>query len=745
MPENNPTTHKRRLTRLRDGWARLAFTAKPTPAAQRGALWAACLTVLVLYVLAGQKIASGLGRGVDILVVGIGMLIAFWLLVWLLRAVLRWLQWLPVVVLAGALVFFGLLVAFWGIDFPQLVWLSVAITLIEMLLGGTLNALRQGVWGTATIGKRAWLASVLLVTLAANAALVYWLVDVGSADHLVAADTSRGTPTIAAPNPAEPGPYPVLTLTYGSGQDRWRPEFGEDVDLITQPVFGASYVLFTEKWQADLRAWFLGFDTRSLPLNGRVWYPQGAGPFPLVLMVHGNHQMTDYSDPGYAYLGEHLASHGYIFVSVDENFLNGYMFMPSKHENDGRGWLLLKHLEVWREWQQDGENPLAGKIDLTQIALVGHSRGGEAVVAAAVINRLSHNPDNALTRWNFDFDIRAVAALAPSNTQYQPGGHPLALQDISYLVLQGAHDADVYSYFGSSQYQRVGFSDPAGPQFKAGVYIYQANHSQFNSGWGDQDRSAPLGWFLNRAPLLDAAAQQQIAKVYLTAFLEATLRQNDAYLPLFQDQRTAGDWLPPTLYLNQYQSAGFMPVAIFEEDFDVTTTTLSGGTLAGHGLIRWREKMVRGRRDNILNNHAVYLNWPTYNSADYTVNLPPGLDLSGVEVLTFALADARQEPGEPLDLSVVLVDRRGGRAVLKLSDVLPLPLPFVVQFTRFPAWEQDYYRKAVEPVFQTYRLPLADFVVEGIGFAPDQLAQIIFLFDQAPAGQVVLDDLGFEP
>ena len=50
----------------------------------------------------------------------------------------------------------------------------------------------------------------------------------------------------------------------------------------------------------------------ALPLNARVWHPAGDGPFPLVLVVHGNHRMEDFSDPGYAYLGETLASRGFI-------------------------------------------------------------------------------------------------------------------------------------------------------------------------------------------------------------------------------------------------------------------------------------------------------------------------------------------------------------------------------------------------------------------------------------------------
>jgi hypothetical protein len=60
----------------------------------------------------------------------------------------------------------------------------------------------------------------------------------------------------------------------------------------------------------------------SLPINTRVWYPEGDGPFPLALIVHGNHNMQDYSDPGHEYLGELLASKGIILASVDENFIN---------------------------------------------------------------------------------------------------------------------------------------------------------------------------------------------------------------------------------------------------------------------------------------------------------------------------------------------------------------------------------------------------------------------------------------
>ena len=64
--------------------------------------------------------------------------------------------------------------------------------------------------------------------------------------------------------------------------------------------------------------------------------------------------MKDFSDPGYAWLGELLASRGFILASIDENFLNG----NARAENDARGWMLLKHLEVFRALNDSTGKPL---------------------------------------------------------------------------------------------------------------------------------------------------------------------------------------------------------------------------------------------------------------------------------------------------------------------------------------------------------------------------------------------------
>ena len=145
--------------------------------------------------------------------------------------------------------------------------------------------------------------------------------------------------TLDAPDPGLPGPFDVLTLYYGSGTDKNRPEYRDSVSIQTEAVDASKLVSLGGSAKERNEYW--GFTPKEMPLNARVWYPDGEGPFPVVLVVHGNHNMKDFSDPGYDYLGELLASKGFILASIDENFINGGV----RGENDARGWFLLKHLE----------------------------------------------------------------------------------------------------------------------------------------------------------------------------------------------------------------------------------------------------------------------------------------------------------------------------------------------------------------------------------------------------------------
>jgi hypothetical protein len=429
------TDRKQRLfkrigERLRRVWNGVA----PGPRAWRGAAWGALIALAsILLVMAYSMFVSA---GIARFATGTLLFLAAFALVGGL-ATLAWriLKGLPafyVWALACAVATFGLLALFALPVLLGLLALVFGAVVVASSLGAAISVLTRGGWREATRVQRT-IAVVGLALGAAGLILgVAWLLDDGS-PLVLPPDAAAQVEPLALPDPSQAGSYTVKTLFYGSGQDRHRAEYGAGVDMVTGPVDGSALV---ERW-TGLRTGYWGFGPQALPLNGRVWYPEGEGPFPLVLIAHGNHAMEDFSDPGYAYLGELLASRGFILVSLDENFLNLSPFADAliisslKEENDLRGWLLLEHLRVWRDWNATPDNPFYQKVDLDNVALMGHSRGGEAVAVAAAFNNLPYYPDNATVRFDYGFNIRSVVAIAPIDGQYKPTGRGTPLKNVN--------------------------------------------------------------------------------------------------------------------------------------------------------------------------------------------------------------------------------------------------------------------------------------------------------------------------
>ena len=589
-------------------------------------------------------------------------------------------------------------------------------------------------------------------------AVAFWLLYPGT-DNTVAA--AAPVTTAIAPldmeNPALPGPYAVTALSSGRGTDGRRPEYGAEADLVTPTVDGSKLFNSYEGVAGSYYEWYNGFDFSALPLNGLVWMPEGEGKFPLVLMVHGNHAMTEPSDPGYAYLGEHLASRGMIAVSVDENFLNGFSLTdPDMAEMPVRAWLLLKHLELWREWNGTEGNPFFGRVDLDRVGLIGHSRGGEAVAHATEMNVRPTGRIATVSRADdFGFGIRGVVALAPCDNRYKSAGRPLRLQNADYLLLASGHDGDMYYLDGLGQYARAGFAEnPDG--FKALAYLYRGNHGNFNTVWGDDDK----GWFnstlLNRAPLLSAEDQQAAARVFITGFLEASLNGRDEYRALFYDTAAARDWLPDDVVVTQYMDAGFVPLDTNErgrrEDLDVP-----GGVAAADGMTDW-QGVGRTLRDGETNvpNRGLLLEWAAADSGAagdepvYSLSIPEGTaadwGLSTEHSLSFTIANMANE-GVP---GGVWVEVESGEQVarLPLDQFGPLPPPLPAQLVKagwiaaMPSYEIET-ATPYERVDQTYDLPLAAFVAANGEFRPEALTGIRFVFDGATSGKLMLDEIGF--
>ena len=615
--------------------------------------------------------------------------------------------------------------------------LMLLVWVVTFALGAGIGALSEAKIPST---RRRYALFAMILGGAGILAITAWVIWPGPAHQQVQVEGSSPAPLLAD-DPSQVGPYAVRQMTYGSGTDRHRQEYGADVTIQTPSVDVSSMVDGYGGIVGWLRTMYWGFDLGAVPLNARVWYPDGEGPYPLVLMVHGNHSMYDFSDPGYAYLGELLASRGFIVASVDQNFLNGSgaseIVGSLRNENDARAYLVLRHLELWHRWNRGEQDLFAGRVDTTRIALVGHSRGGEAVAIAAAFNDLPAHPGDASMRFDFGYDIRSLVAIAPSDGQYQPRRQRTSLQNVDYLVLQGSADGDVRSFVGSRQYDRVSFSDDPG-RFKAAIYVHGANHGQFNTRWGRVDVDALLG-FLNRGGIIPAAQQEQVAKVFISSFLEATLRGQSQYEALFENPMVGHKWLPGGVYLSQYQSSDTLMLATFEEDLDLETATAFGGRISGDNLAVWREEPLALGGGALRDTMSVHLGWDHDHSGtpSYEIHLSRGLLLDQEADLTFCLANS--SPGlSSIDLTIEVYDAAGERARLPLSHVHPLPPPFSYRMFKPPLKVAFEW----EPVFTTYTFPLADFLAENPALDLNAMHGIRFVFDRFPKGQVIVDNVG---
>lgn len=282
----------------------------------------------------------------------------------------------------------------------------------------------------------------------------------------------------------------------------------DEYHLVSQPVSGVPF---------------------ATSLFGVVRHPVdlAAGPFPLVVFLHGNHGNCrsaagldgcesrtghECEDPsytttpnahGYVYLQETLASQGFMTVSISANALNCRPdYIPERTA------LLLEHLRRWARWGTTGAAPFgttfAGVIDLTRVSLVGHSRGGEAVASAPAA--LASTPVAGVS-------LAGVFTIGPTDFHSpRPSGVP-------YATLLPGCDADVRTLVGLRQYDRG--LDAGDPNARAQILYIGANHNFFNTEWRVDDNEA-IGRACDAGDLVGGPAQRGMLEPVLSDWIRST-------------------------------------------------------------------------------------------------------------------------------------------------------------------------------------------------------------------------------
>jgi hypothetical protein len=291
-------------------------------------------------------------------------------------------------------------------------------------------------------------------------------------------------------------------------------------------------------------------------------------PYPVVLLIHGNHEgwrvnfttvrpvdpprTSPFTRPdgvtvdlpvvtadaagqvdnhhGYEELQRELARHGIVSVSVNTNFATS---LDSKVRM--RADTAMRCLDLLRN---AAENVRAsryfGRLDFTNVGVMGHSRGGDAAIDVFRLNEERRAQNETATTPLPVYRIRAVSVLAGTDqTEATTGTGKVELtsvdEDVSLFVLYGSQDGDVFTGAPFHHYDRAGCP-------KALVFARGCNHVRFNTQWGLVDpRFSPNTL---AAKIQPADAHRLLLNQYVGGFFRLILNDDQTQEPMFDGTAT---------------------------------------------------------------------------------------------------------------------------------------------------------------------------------------------------------------
>jgi hypothetical protein len=459
-----------------------------------------------------------------------------------------------------------------------------------------------------------------------------------------------------------------------------------------------------------------------------------AGPFPLIVLLHGNHGICrwgtdDYCETstdhdchypggtttpnaeGMAFQAETLAAQGYIAVTISGNAMNCRDdYIPQRTQ------LILEHIRRWKGWNEASADPFGaqfvGAVDMNRVGLVGHSRGGDA--ASSVPLALEATPIAGVT-------VASIFAIAP--TDY----HATTPVGTHYAVLLPACDGDVSNLWGMDIYDRG--LDPDDHVVRAQVFIIGANHNFFSTEWYSDDGSYVCNW----GDLIGGTAQQGMLEATEGAWFNGTLGGG----PLDEFVRAEGEtptsidqWAEEDLDLRWSYSA---PERMLVDEFEgvgTPNTNLLGNPNTFTGFAAFGRCYRTACGSHFIHyKGAIGLTWNPDGSATAAVDLG-GLDASAYDYVSFRVVsrtDSWNDGVEAQSFGVRLADGEGDTAEVEVADVQTIP--------------HLYSADDVREVLQTVRVPLADLLATNpdLDLAALDRFELYFPIDGAQGAILVTD------
>jgi hypothetical protein len=168
--------------------------------------------------------------------------------------------------------------------------------------------------------------------------------------------------------------------------------------------------------------------------------------------------------------------------------------------------------------------------------------------------------------------------------------------------------------------------------FKASLYVHQANHGQFNTDWGRYDLPSGISQFMNVRPLMKIEEQQHICQIYMSALMNIVLKNQIEYKILFEDYRSILNYLPYTNYISTFQDSNEIIIADFE-NYDVRIGTIIDSKINITNLLLWSSVYIKiyhsamlllQPMENLIGTYTIHLQNPINGSnIRFMIGRPP--------------------------------------------------------------------------------------------------------------------------
>ncbi|MCP4380878.1 MAG: hypothetical protein GY798_05560 [Hyphomicrobiales bacterium] len=455
-------------------------------------------------------------------------------------------------------------------------------------------------------------------------------------------------------------------------------------------------------------------DGASTPFNERL---AESGRVPIVFLVHGRHSPADPSYLGYEYLQRELARAGIIAASVDQNALNGDAHGVGNIEH--RADLAIEHIVHFQNLDAAAGDTFSNRIDFDRVSLMGHSRGGDAVITVPTVIALA------------GVRIRSVLALAPTNARHGAGLDTNRPTGHAFMTLLPAGDGDVRRLNGAQFYDQA-----TDVPYKSQVHVENTNHNFFNREWLFDDGVG--------GPMLSRYEHERVLSSYAMPLYRESLLGHSGMIDYLSNHRR-----PASARSDKVRLSFGWPEALTVDDHD-ENNTIDKNSLEGDtdptGLAADEFAFHQHDHDGLSPFNASFFGeslgmvaQPEEVNGTFRSELPDPVDVAGQEIWIRA-AEVYQHPLAAQGTSFDLGLEDGNETVVWVSvdDVGGLPRPYL---RRAEDLASRHQRDLTKTMLHTFRFPSGCFAARNRELQLEEIRAILIRLPEENRLALAFDDL----